>query len=226
MSISSLSIQAIQLAGHALHSASQAVAAEVQSASVGVVAALASQPFSPEADQAYSQLRSVARMAHELQALEEQLKGIYAQASEMRTTRMTVMAALPSPVNAPRARSYVKHVEPEDAVDKTQAADAAVKPTVVKSRKAVAPAKPAQEAQLENGAKVSKATEPSHMTSNDNKVLGYLKTVLDRRSLVELTQLAIAQGAQIPRGSIGLALLHLIDGAKVIEGRKGAYRLA
>ena len=44
---------------------------------------MASEPFSNDADRAYGQLRTIARMAHELQAMEEQLKTLYGSAMEL-----------------------------------------------------------------------------------------------------------------------------------------------
>jgi hypothetical protein len=77
MSISPSTLLALQKAGEGLHTAREAFAQEVQSNAGRVVGIVASEPFSSEADRAYAQLRAVARMAHELQSIEEQLKTMY-----------------------------------------------------------------------------------------------------------------------------------------------------
>ena len=51
------------------------------------------------------------------------------------------------------------------------------------------------------------------------------KTVLDRRSWKAYTHAAVAQGAGIPLGSVGLAIRRVIAVGTVREGQKGSYRL-
>ena len=72
-------------------------------------------------------------------------------------------------------------------------------------------------------------TEPANphqrMSANDEKVLAHLKQVLDRRSWKTFTHAAVAQGAGIPLGSVGLAIRRVIAAGAVREGQKGSYRL-
>lgn len=74
------------------------------------------------------------------------------------------------------------------------------------------------------------ATAPAslsrRMSANDEKILAYFKTVLDRRSWKPLTHAIIGQGAGIPLGSVGLAIRRVIAVGAVREGKKGSYRLA
>ena len=72
----------------------------------------------------------------------------------------------------------------------------------------------------------STASPPRRVSANDEKVLAYLKTVLDRRSWKAFTHAAVAQGAGIPLGSVGLAIRRVIALGTVREGQKGSYRLA
>ena len=83
MSIAPSTLLALQQAGESLYAARQAFAQEAQLNANRLVGIVASEPFSNEADRAYAQLRSIARMAHELQALEEQLKTMYGSAAEL-----------------------------------------------------------------------------------------------------------------------------------------------
>ena len=93
MSISPSTLLALQKAGEGLHTAREAFAQEVQSNAGRVVGIVASEPFSSEADRAYAQLRAVARMAHELQSIEEQLKTMYGGAAEMMQPETPVIVA-------------------------------------------------------------------------------------------------------------------------------------
>ncbi|HEX5364854.1 MAG TPA: hypothetical protein VFW59_11350, partial [Gallionella sp.] len=90
MSLSASTLSAIHQAGQGLHEAHHAVTQAVQAAAEQMVATVASQPFSPESDRAYAQLRSVARLAHELQAMEEQMKALYTSAAQMVTPETPV----------------------------------------------------------------------------------------------------------------------------------------
>ncbi|WP_262389431.1 hypothetical protein [Cupriavidus campinensis] len=87
MSIASTTLLSLQQAGESLYAARQAFAQEVQHNASRVVGIVASEPFSNDADRAYGQLRTIARMAHELQAMEEQLKTLYGSAMELTAPR-------------------------------------------------------------------------------------------------------------------------------------------
>lgn len=209
MSLSPATLSAIQQAGQTLHAARQAVFGEVQENAQQMVATVANQPFSPESDKAYAQLRTVARLAHELKAMEEQLEVLYASAAEMMAPSTPVLTALPGHVRRSRSLTANASQNTEDAED-ADYTDAAAPRTAPSSK-----------------SKTRKATskKPVHASSNDEKVLGYLKTVLDRRSWKSLTQRTIAGGSGIPLGSVGLALRRLAVAGLLREGSKGSYRL-
>lgn len=147
-------------------------------------------------------------MAHELQAMEEQLKTLYGSAMELAAAEPPVLVDLSD--RSPRAR-----VQPS-ALGVEEAQDVQIKP--------VQPKQP-----LRKKATASVTAEPARprqrLSANDQKVLAYLKQVLDRRSWKPLTQVAIADGAGIPKGSVDLALRRVIDAGMVREGQKGNYRL-
>lgn len=208
MSISPKTLLLLQKAGENLYAARNALAQDVQQHASRVVHMVASEPFGNDADRAYAQLRSIARMAHELQAMEEQLKTLYGSAMELAAAEPPVLVDLSD--RSPRAR-----VQPS-ALGVEEAQDVQIKP--------VQPKQP-----LRKKATASVTAEPARprqrLSANDQKVLAYLKQVLDRRSWKPLTQVAIADGAGIPKGSVGLALRRVIDAGMVREGQKGSYRL-
>lgn len=208
MSISPKTLLLLQKAGENLYAARNALAQDVQQHASRVVHMVASEPFGNDADRAYAQLRSIARMAHELQAMEEQLKTLYGSAMELAAAEPPVLVDLSD--RSPRAR-----VQPS-ALGVEEAQDVQIKP--------VQPKQP-----LRKKATASVTAEPARprqrLSANDQKVLAYLQQVLDRRSWKPLTQVAIADGAGIPKGSVGLALRRVIDAGMVREGQKGNYRL-
>lgn len=206
MSISANTLRSLQLAGESLHAARQAFAQEVQQNASRVVGIVASEPFSNDADRAYAQLRTIARMAHELQAMEEQLKTLYGSAMELVKPETPVLVDL----SDRRARAQ------PGATDVEAAQDVVVKP-----------AKHKQPQRKKAAASVTAEHAKRHqrLSANDEKVLAYLKQVLDRRSWKPLTQGAIAEGAGIPKGSVNLAVRRVIAAGMVREGQKGSYRL-
>lgn len=208
MSISANTLRSLQLAGESLHAARQAFAQEVQQNASHVVGIVANEPFSNDADRAYARLRVIARMAHELQTMEEQLKTLYASAMEVVAPDVPVLLALSDRVT--RTGTRTKTSSPDGAQD-----------VVVK--------KAPRKALSAKGKATTAAAEPTsptlRLSSNDEKVLTHLRQVLDRRSWTNLTQAAIAQGAGIPLGSVSLALRRVIAAGGIREGQKGSYRL-
>ena len=113
--------------------------------------------------------------------MEEQLKTLYGSAMELAAAEPPVLVDLSD--RSPRAR-----VQPS-ALGVEEAQDVQIKP--------VQPKQP-----LRKKATASVTAEPARprqrLSANDQKVLAYLKQVLDRRSWKPLTQVAIADGAGIP----------------------------
>lgn len=209
MSIAPSTLLALQQAGESLYAARQAFAQEVQSNASRVVGIVASEPFGSEADRAYTQLRSIARMAHDLQAMEEQLKTLYAAAEQLMVSETPVLVALSDRGTRTHARQIASGTEiAEDVVVKAE------------------PQKPSRKSKAAVKATADAATQLQRTSPNDEKVLAFLKKMLDRRSWKTLTQSAIAQGAGIPLGSVGLAIRRVVAAGAVREGDKGSYRLA
>lgn len=208
MSIAPTTLLSLQQAGENLYAARQAFAKEVQLNASRVVGIVASAPFSNDADRAFAQLRAIARMAHELQAMEEQLKTLYGSATELVVSETPVLAALSDHRSHAPARAKAADVESVE--------DVAVKP---------APQKQSPKTRATAKVTAEPVSPPQPMSANDEKVVVYLKQVLDGLSWKTFTQTAIAQGAGIPKGSVGLAMRRVIAAGIVREGQKGRYRL-
>lgn len=61
---------------------------------------------------------------------------------------------------------------------------------------------------------------------NNAKVLNFLGTVLGREEFTPITQARIAEGANVPKGSISLALSQLGERGLIVGGPDGGWRLA
>lgn len=107
MTVSKRCFDALQQAGQAVFIARQEFASEVQANTAKTVQLLASAPFGHEADRAYANLRAVARLAQDLEAIEDRLKSIYISTDEMMREQAQqspiVLLSLPPASKSPRA---------------------------------------------------------------------------------------------------------------------------
>lgn len=125
MTISKNCFDALQLAGQAVFTAREEFAKEVQEIAAKTVQLIASAPFRNEADRAYANLRAVARLAQDLEALEERLKSIYVSADEMMREQAQpplVVLSLPAAAKSQRAE---QNATADDATPKLRASPAA-----------------------------------------------------------------------------------------------------
>jgi len=229
MSLSKTTLSAIQQAGHALHKATVVVAGAVREQAEHMVATVASQPFQAEGEQAFANFKMLARLSQDLLTLEEQLKNIYATASDLASPVMDVVAALPRPGARARAAALTQNEVAEDAVvkpAKTRIAKRAAGKEAVKS-KAKKPVKTAEKATKKTAVKAisKKVVEAGALTANDGKVLDYLKTILKVGEWADLTGSKVAAGSGLPLGSVGISLKKVIASGAVKKRGRGSYQL-
>lgn len=225
MSLSKTTLAAIQQAGQGLHRATQVVAAAVREQAEHMVATVASQPFQAEGEQAFANFKLLARLSQDLLSLEEQLRNLYATASELSSPEMDVVVAL-TRGSAPSHAMGNGH--------KDQAEDAVVKPASVRRFKAKAASSHGSTSKDNKDSKpaaaktrkTAKGAAPVALTANDSKVLDYLKTVLKTDSWTKLTGASVAKGAQMPLGSVGISLKKVVLCGAVRKTGKGSYQLA
>ena len=199
MSLSQSTLSAIQIAGQGLHQATVVVSAAVREQAEHMVATVASQPFQAEGEQAFANFRLLARLSQDLLGLEQQLRQLYATAAELASPEMDVVAALPH-----------TSVRAADANDKAE--DAVVKPAVQRRTPA--------------GARKPSSAKDIALTANDQKVLGYLKKVLKPAAWTDLTGAALAKGAGMPLGSVGVSLKKVLASGAVKKKGRSSYQLA
>jgi hypothetical protein len=208
MSLSKATLSAIQQAGQGLHKATVVVSAAVRDQAEHMVAAVANQPYQAEGEQAFANFKMLARLSQDLQNLEEQLRALYATASELSSPEMDVVVALPRASARARAAAVAQNEAAEDAVIKATPQGRGKPKAKAKARKAAKPNKPVT------------------LTGNDSRVLDYLKTVLKTDTWTDLTGAAVAQGAAMPLGSVGISLKKVVLAGAVKKTGKGSYQLA
>ena len=195
----------VQQAGQAVSTAREQLHAQLQRQVEKLASVVTAQPFGPEADRAYAQLRAAARMAQELQSIEEQLVQVSKAAAQFEEEQdIQVLVALPG------RGSKIESASAEDVLDAE----------VVTPRRAPKP----------RGVRQSHKTreEKHHQStkvSNEIRLLEGLRKHLNKRSWTSMTQSQMANTTGIPQGSIGAALSRVIASGQLLVGERGKYRL-
>lgn len=206
MSLNTRLLQSIQQAGQSIHDSRELLKAEVARHTEHLVSVMGTQPLGPMADSAFGQLKLVARMHQEMQALEDQLRGIYQSATQLKGTDVQVIEALPHR----RSTSL-----PAERVE-----DANVVTPVVRRKPGRKPA-----------AKPVSAAAPTkrrrgRVSTNDDKVLAALRRLLEVFKNATLSQAQIATEAGVPVGSMAASLRRLQDAGLVVQMARGQYRIS
>jgi len=114
MAISKRCFEALQQAGQAVFAAREQFNKDVQANTANTVQLLTSEPFGHAADRAYAKLRAVARLAQDLEAIEEQLKNIYVSTEKMlyeQEQPAVAVLALPAATKPQRAEQNATAVD-------------------------------------------------------------------------------------------------------------------
>ncbi|HAX20192.1 hypothetical protein [Hydrogenophaga sp.] len=205
MSLNDHILQSIQKSGQAIHDSRELLKAEVARYTDHLISVMGSQPLGPMADRAFGQLKLVARMHQEMQGLEEQLRGIFQSATQLKANDVQIIEALPH-----RRSTAATSERVEDAKVVTPVVRR--KPGRKPSAKPVAEAAPVKR----RGGRVS---------TNDDKVLAALRRLLKVFKNATLPQAQIAAEAGIPVGSIAASLHRLQDAGMVLQKARGQYCL-
>jgi len=220
MSLSKTTLSAIQRAGQALHQATVVVSGAVREQAEHMVSTVASQPFEAEGEQAFANFKMLARLSQDLQTLEEKLRALYATASELASPEMDVVTALS---HAPASSHNSAKDAAEDAIVKparSRPARTSRPAPVTRATKAGKVSKP-----VAKQAKVGKSASASGLTTNDSKLLVFLKTVLNRNSATRITGSAMSRGAGLPIGSVGISLKRILASGAIKKDDLGRFKL-
>jgi hypothetical protein len=198
----SATISTLQKAGSATRAAYEAVKAEVVREQQMLHDAMEQDAFDIATDRHFENLKSASRMAQALLAMEEQLRQFYHSALSFDDPQV-----LPPPLLA----------QTVDVVD-----IAVLAPT----RKAKKAHKPKPSTARHRAVVSSTPRVGGRRQTNADLMWRYLGARLSSDSLVRLTHAELAKAIPIPLGSVGAALTSLIKRGQLVEGSKGAYRLA
>lgn len=205
MSLNARILQSIQQAGQSIHDSRELLKAEVARHTEQLVSVMGTQPLGPMADNAFGQLKLIARMHQEMQALEDQLRGIYLSATQIKGDDVQVIEALPH--------------RRTPAANPERVEEATVVSPIVRKRQGRKPAgQPVGEA-------ASIERRGGRVSSNDDKVLAALRRLLKVFKNATLSQAQIAVEADVPLGSIAASLRRLQDAGQVLQMTRGQYRL-
>lgn len=198
----------VQQAGQAVSTAREQLHAQLQRQVEKLASVVTVQPFGPEADRAYVQLRAAARMAQELQSIEDQLVQVYKAAAQFEEEQdIQVLVALPG------RGSEIESAPAEGVVDAE----------VVPPRSAPKPRGVRQSYNKDKSREEKR--HPNTKVSNEIRLLESLHKHLNKRSWTSMTQSQMAKTTGIPPGSIGAALNRVISSGQVLVGERGKYRL-
>lgn len=199
MSISNKTLASVQRAGQSVNLAVTALEEAARTANRELVSAMASQPYSPQTDRIFADWKTVARISKDVEAMEQSLRDIYAQISNMVRVEPEVLQALPSyPHTAPGA-----NVSPDIQ-------DAVVKPA-------------GRGTKLGKAKAVRRPRTPG--STNEDKLIAYLTKALSRRKGREVTQSQMSEATGIPPGSMTATLKKIVEKRIITEDPRGVFRL-
>ena len=207
MSVTPDTLSFIQQAGQSIDAARQALVEAVAQQGKVVASAVVEQPFGAVNDKLFAQWKTLARLAQEVQSIEDQFKAMYETAVGLKACDIQVLVALP---HVPRQKGPAR----THLVD-----DVAVEDVVVRS-------KGVKKAPKRKNAKVKVGTSPQTLAGNHAKVLDFFRTQLNRKSWKPLTHATMAKGSGIPAGSVGASLARLKKEGLLLADDKGGYKLA
>jgi hypothetical protein len=195
-----------------------------------MVATVASQPFQAEGEQAFTNFKMLARLSQDLISLEEQLKNLYATASELASPEMDVVAALPHGSRRLRAATSAVEDVAEDVVVKPSptrrvksTTKSIAKPTTKRAAKVESKVAAKPISKLASKPSSKKAAKPITLTINDNKVLEFMKSVLKPGEASAITGTVISKGAGLPLGSVGISIKKVLASGAVKKSGRGTY---
>lgn len=161
-------------------------------------------------------MRQVARLAHELNSLEQQIRSIYLEAAQKVQAEVPVLPALPSR----KARKVIKGRSGLSDGDPIE--DATVVATIPSDksdpRDTRRGATPAATRAKKKPVKASKLNNTDHLHQTLKKLLGKNARAIGH------AELASASG--LPRGSVGASIKKLLEAQQLIVDAQGRFKIA
>jgi len=207
MSLSKITLSAIQQAGAAVFSADAELKNSVKDYAERVNAAMAVNPFGLGNDTLFENWKLVARLSQTMVGIEEELKKVHALACELTGDDGPAAHALPA-LSAPLST-------PELLV--ATAPDTAPTDVVAKGGQ--------KKASRQASAKKPAAPAPPVIGSNPTKLLRHLERLLTTRDFVAVNLSAAGLATGIPAGSVNAAMKKLLETGQLLVGPGGRFKL-
>ncbi|MBV5292863.1 MAG: hypothetical protein JZU58_10990 [Curvibacter lanceolatus] len=208
MAIASQTLSQLQAAGSAVNAAGLALQQELQAHSHALMEQMAMQPFGPEVDGAYQQMRQVARLVHEMNSLEQQLKAIYLDAAQKVQAEVPVLPALPSVTRRRRV----------------QDASVVSSPELIEDAKVVSKGEGKRKPSKRPATVKPSAVVDKPKLANSELLLKALKKIL-RKQAKAVGHVEMAKVSGLPRGSIGASIKKLVETNKLVVESNGFFKL-
>ena len=211
MSLSKITLSAIQQAGAAVFSADAELKNSVKNYAERVNAAMAVNPFGLGNDALFENWKLVARLSQTMAGIEEELKKVHALASELTGDNGPADHALPA-LSAPLSAQLSSPELLVATAPDTAPTDVVAKSGQKKALKQAPVKKPAASAPAVNG-------------SNPIKLLRHLQRLLSTREFVVVNLSAAGLATGIPAGSVNAAMKKLLETGQLLVGPGGRYKL-
>ena len=208
MLIASQTLAQLQKSGSVVKAAALALQKDLQTHSQALMEQMALRPFGPETDRAYQQMRHVARLVHEVNSMEQQLKAIYLDASRTVQAEVSVLPSLPSLARRRR-------LEPSSAAVSHEPVEDAKLVTLGSHKRKV-------RKQDTAGGDLPHVVEPQ--LANSERLLQALKKILGNQTKA-VAHLEMARASGLPPGSIGASIRKLVAAKKLAVESTGAFKL-
>ena len=211
MSLSKITLSAIQQAGAAVFSADAELKNSVKDYAERVNAAMAINPFGLGNDTLFENWKLVARLSQTMVGIEEELKKVHALACELTGDDGPAAHALPA-LSAPLSTQLST---PELLV--ATAPDTAPTDVVAKAGQ--------KKALRQASAKKPAAPAPPVIGSNPTKLLRHLQRLLTTHDFVAVNLSAAGLATGIPAGSVNAAMKKLLETGQLLVGPGGRFKL-
>lgn len=222
MPIQDTSIELIQQAGQTLHRARQALQGDVQASAQRITAAIL-QSAGKDLDSVFAGVKEVARLLHDLEALEGRLKDLYLNAVSVAGHRSPRTVPLGNAGAARAAEGVLPLVsEVQDVEPKAPRAAARARGAGRSKAGKKTPGKTVTAART-TPAKAPQTARPERL-NNDQKLLAFFKSRLNSKGFTRVTGQEIREGAEMPAGSVSASLARLIRQGLLEHKGRGTYR--
>ena len=211
MSLSKITLSAIQQAGAAVFSADAELKNSVKDYAERVNAAMAVNPFGLGNDALFENWKLVARLSQTMAGIEEELKKVHALASELTGDNGPADRILPA-LSAPLSAQLST---PELLVATTP--NTAPTDVVAKSGQ--------KKALRQAPAKKLATPAPPVIGSNPIKLLRHLQRLLTTRDFVAVNLSAAGLATGIPAGSVNAAMKKLLETGQLLVGPGWRFKL-